>query len=99
MKTTFSGTFDCKDHSWTYDFYLKDTALIVNDGGQITLSCPETVIEINDRKGKLYLMKWQKEVAKVAVKKCEQDEEISVSIKRQGKWRKAAFFTRERNEI
>jgi hypothetical protein len=99
MKTTFSGTFEGKEDFWTYDFFLPEMALIVNASGALTLSCPEVVLEIQDDNDRLEWL-W-KDKAKIKRTECAEQgvTYIEVRIKRKGRWKHAASFTKEKDEI
>ncbi len=93
---TFHGTFERGDVFWTYDFYLDDMSLIVNADGNVLLSCQEVVLEIHDETDRLSWL-W-KDDAKIKRTKGHGTDFISVKIKRHGRWRKAACFSKEKNE-
>lgn len=94
---TFQGTFKHGNDLWKYKFFLPDTALIVNASGNVTLSCQEVVLEINDSTDRL---KWLWEDSAKVIRGEEGNHElIKVLIKRSGKWRKAALFSKETHGI
>ena len=92
--TTFKGTFEHKDGLWTFEFFLPNMALIVNDFGAVMLSCQEVVVEINNENDKLSM--WLMDRAKIKKSYEEEKDTYLVSIKRNGRWREAASFEKER---